>query len=284
MRNWAWLFLLGASLAGAADELRTVSGLANPESVLVGPDGRIYVSQIGEFDKKGDGSIVVITDDGKIEPFSTSALNDPKGLTSYKKYLFVADRDHVYKFNYRGRLTEQATSSEFPVEPQFLNDVAADENGNVYVSDSGDIENGGGGAIFKVSPLGKITLVANGEQDARIRNPNGLLLEDKDHLLVVDMSTGDLLRVSLQPVSVEKIAGGFGVGDGLARDKNGVLYISDFKGGRVWSMDMNQQPLTPRLYDHKFQSAADISLSADEQFILVPDMKAGTITWLPVKH
>ncbi len=39
----------------------------------------------------------------------------------------------------------------------------------------------------------------------------------------------------------------------------------------------------PVKYDQHFEAAADITLDASERFLIVPDMKAGTLTWLPVK-
>ncbi|MEW6313055.1 MAG: hypothetical protein AB1513_03250 [Pseudomonadota bacterium] len=284
MRAWYWLLLCGVSFAVGAQELRVVGGLQNPEGVLVGPDGRIYVTEVGEYHKPDDGDIMVITEDGKLEPITTFTLNDPRGMAAYRNYVFVADGDHVYKINHRGRKTEHATVSEFPREPQFLHDLAADAAGNLYVSDTGDIEHGGGGAIFKISPIGEISLVISEDRDARIKSPSGLLVEDARHLLVLDFFTGDLLRLDLQTLQVEKVMGGFGNAESLVRDKRGTLYVSDWKGGRVWSVDMTQTPPVSRLYDHKFELAGDIALTADEQFILVPDFTAGTVTWLPVQH
>ena len=39
----------------------------------------------------------------------------------------------------------------------------------------------------------------------------------------------------------------------------------------------------PRLLSDMFQSAADIALMPDGKTLLVPDMKAGTLTWFPVR-
>src|SRR5262249_40788225 len=67
-----------------------VTGLVNPESVCVGPGGRIFVTTIGEFDKDGDGAVMVI-ENGKAVPFVTG-LDDPKGMAVFQKWLFVADK------------------------------------------------------------------------------------------------------------------------------------------------------------------------------------------------
>src|SRR6516165_4613677 len=63
-----------------------VEGLKNPHSICIGPDGRIYVSVMGELQKDGDGAIMSIRD-GKALPFATG-LDDPKGLVAFQNWLF----------------------------------------------------------------------------------------------------------------------------------------------------------------------------------------------------
>jgi sugar lactone lactonase YvrE len=270
--------LLALSLAAYAKEPQVVSGLASPESALAGDGGRVYVSQIGEFGKDGDGSIAVISG-GKIDVFA-SGLNDPKGLARSGEFLFVTDKDQVWKIDNKGRPTVFAAKSAFPVPPKFLNDIVADGDGSFYVSDSGDTQAGGGGAIFKISRTGSVTALVTGNDDGRIKSPNGLLL-DRGSLLSVDFSSGELYRVQLNPVRLTKIADGFGGGDGLAQSRTGTLYVSDWKGGRVFSVDLKQNPVQVKPIEKTFQAAADIALDKTEKFLLVPDMKAGTLTWLP---
>ena len=58
---------------------RTISGLKNPESAAVGADGKVYVTVIGEREKKGGGSVAIVEPSGKITTFATG-LDDPHGL------------------------------------------------------------------------------------------------------------------------------------------------------------------------------------------------------------
>ncbi len=55
--------LFGVARAG---EPRTITGLKNPESAAVGPDGKVYVTVIGERQKKGDGSVAIVEPSGRI--------------------------------------------------------------------------------------------------------------------------------------------------------------------------------------------------------------------------
>jgi sugar lactone lactonase YvrE len=278
----ALCFVAVGGTTGTADaaEMRSVKGLATPESAIVGPDGRIYISEIVGFGKDGDGKITVIGKSGKPEVF-TEGMDDPKGMAFFKGALFVADKARIWKVDKQGKASVFAKTEAFPQPPLFLNDLTVDSNGNLYASDTGDIEKGGKGAIFKITQAGKVSLVISESQNASIKSPNGLLAEGTNRLLIVDFSTGDLLRLQIDKGSLEKVAGGLGGGDGLVKDKAGMLYISDWKGGKVWKLNLKQSGARPEAYSQSFQSAADITLSGDGKFILVPDMKEGSLVWLP---
>lgn len=274
----ASLVLLAGAMVQAQG--RRVEGLQTPESVVVGPDGRLYVSEIGGFGTDGDGRISVIGADGKPEPFA-KGLDDPKGLAASRDAIYAADKLRIWKIDMKGNATVFVKADAFPQPPLFLNDLAFDASGNLFASDSGDIEKGGKGAIFRITPEGTVTLLVSESSRPAIKSPNGLLSESADKLLVVDFATGELLRLDVKKLTVDKIADGFGGGDGLARDSNGMLYISDWKNGKAWKMDLRTPGAKPEQYGQTFQSAADIALSSDEQFLLVPDMKAGALVWLP---
>src|SRR4051812_13922752 len=118
--------LFGANLAAAADPKTAdkagpklpapmVKGLKSPESVVVGTDGRIYVSEIGEFDKDGDGAISVIQG-GKAVPFATG-LDDPKGLVAFQEFLFVADKNKIWRIDRSGKPELYVPANAFPTTP-----------------------------------------------------------------------------------------------------------------------------------------------------------------------
>ncbi len=266
----ALLWLLTTCSFAHADELRAVKGLGNPESAIVGPDGRIYVSEIGEFNKDGDGKITVIDQSGAPKEFA-KGLDDPKGLAARGGSLFVSDKTRIWKIDSQGHASVFVKAKDFPQPPMFLNDLTFDRQGDLY---------GGKGAIFKITPQGKVSLVISDARYPSIKSPNGLLFDATGKLLVLDFASGELLRLDLTKQTVEKVAEGFGGGDGLARDAAGVLYLSDWKGGRVWKLDLERSSNKPEQYAHTFQSAADIGLSADGEYLLVPDMKAGALYWM----
>src|SRR3954451_1070719 len=141
LKRFPWVILSALLLVrpAAADLPKPlVTGLKNPESVCVGPDGRVYVTVIGEFDKDGDGGVKVLDGD-KAVPFATG-LDDPKGMIAFKDGLFVADKKRVLRIDKKGKVTVLADEKAFPVPPVFLNDLAVDEQGTLYVSDAGDLK------------------------------------------------------------------------------------------------------------------------------------------------
>ena len=66
----ALIILVSITNLSFAHEVR-YEGLSMPESVAEGPDGNIYVSEIGEKDKDRDGKISKIDKKGNITTFAT---------------------------------------------------------------------------------------------------------------------------------------------------------------------------------------------------------------------
>jgi sugar lactone lactonase YvrE len=256
-----------------------ISGLKMPESVVQATDGRVFVSEINGFGVDGDGQISVI-EAGQVTLFA-KGLDDPKGLAIIGQSLYVADNKRILKLALSGPKQGQAevfaSSAAFPVTPLFLNDLEADLAGNLYVSDSGDLK-GNGGAVYQINAQGQVRLLINGQQDKRILAPNGLLMDDTgDVLMVVDFASGILYSYNLATKQLLDIAEGFGGGDGVVHHANGSMFVSDWKNGKVFRLDMNGEvtPLTAT-----YQSAADIALTKDEKILMVPDMKAGELNFI----
>jgi glucose/arabinose dehydrogenase len=274
------LFADGPTLAGSDTPLKPmITGLVNPESVCIGPDKRIYITIIGG-EKDGDGSVAVVKN-GKAVPFATG-LDDPKGMCSANGYLYVADKKRVWRIDMKGKAEVYVSAVKFPTEPLFLNDIEAvtdlDKNVSLYVSDSGDLK-GGGGAVYRIDPKGKVTTLVNKKKHKQIHTPNGVYMASESHLHLIDFGSGVLYRIKLADGSMTKLAEGFDGGDGICRDHYGRLYLSSWKSGKLWVIP--RPGMKPRLIASGFKSAADICLSADGKSILVPDMKAGTLTAVP---
>lgn len=277
--------LCGALLSVAglahAHEVKVLKGLKNPESVVVDKAGQVYVSEIGEFNRDGDGKITVIGADGKPKVFA-KGMNDPKGLAFVGDDLYVTDRDRILKVDQDGKWSVLVDKAAFPVPPKFLNDLEPDFAGkHLFVSESGDIfkQGGGVGAIYKITlATGQVSTVINHQQDARVLAPNGLWMDDTGETLIyVDYGSGILYKLDLLNRHLIELARGFGGGDGLVLGPDRKLFISDYDNGKVFSLSIDDEV---SLEHEGFQSAADIGITPDGKILLVPDMKAGTLTWL----
>ena len=155
-----------------------VTGLKNPESVCVGPgpDGKVFVTAIGEFDKDGDGAVMVIEPAARPMPFVTG-LDDPKGIASSSDWLFVADKTKVLRdrrdAKSEGRGVRRRRQA-FPVPPMFLNDIAVDPRAARSTSAT-PATRGKGGAVYRINPKGgAVTLVVDEKKLPGLNTPNGL--------------------------------------------------------------------------------------------------------------
>lgn len=265
----------GVTLQGVTGQ--AITGLKTPESVVQMQDGRIFVTEINGFDVDGDGQITVI-ENGQAKVF-VKGLDDPKGIVANGDDLYVTDKTKVLKISPQGKVSEFAAASAFPSMPVFLNDIELDTKGNLYVSDSGN--EGKGAAIYKINQQGEVSLVINTAMNALVQAPNGLLMDDTgDVLLFVDFSTGFLYSYNMQTKSLTELAEGFGGGDGLVHHSSGAMFVSDWKNGKVFVIDAADGNVTE--IKSGYQAAADMALTKDEKYLMVPDFKAGVLDFIEV--
>ncbi len=140
-------------------------GTEEPESAVVDVAADVaYVSNVdGEINTKdGKGSISKVGLDGQlIKADWVTGLDAPKGLALHNGKLYVADVDQLVEIDVNAAKIVQ----RYPAPgAKFLNDVAVDDAGNVYVSDT--VES----AIWRLTD-GKIELWL---KDEKLLDPNGL--------------------------------------------------------------------------------------------------------------
>ena len=230
-----------------------------------------------------DGYISVL-EGGKLRKFATG-LDDPHGIKWFKDHLFVSDNmGFVWRIDTQGNVERFVDATDFPRKITNFNDIEIDPDGNIYISDSGDWE-GGGGAIYRITQDKKITPVITQDDDVKVVSPNGLLMDGADKLLEVDYTTGILFRVDLKGKSMEKVAGGFGASDGLVRDARGRLIITDYAGHRVFVLakpDAKPPEKPQEITVSGIESSADLAISPDGKSLLIPDMGGGKLATLPM--
>jgi gluconolactonase len=271
------LLLLLALLPTAliAKEPTKITGLKMPESVIQAKDGTIYISEINEFGKDGDGQISKVDDKGNVTVFA-KGMDDPKGLAMIGEKLYVADKNRVLEVNKDGTWQVYGAQMAFPGTPVFLNDLVADKLGNLYVSDSGTLKDGG--QIYKIAKGGAPVTVVVDSKNPDILAPNGLLFEGRNNLLSIDFESGILYRVNIGNGQTTKLATGFGGGDGLVKTKTGKIFISSWKDGKIFRVAAGKA----KIVKDGYKASADIALTNDEKYMMVPDMKAGELDFIPL--
>ncbi|MBN2011911.1 SMP-30/gluconolactonase/LRE family protein [candidate division KSB1 bacterium] len=195
--------------------------LTTCESVLYDPDQDVlYVSCINgqPLEKNGKGFIARVNMDGTINDLEwATGLNAPKGSGIWNGKFYVTDIDELVEID----LATGEIDNRYPAaNATFLNDIAVDKSGNVYMSDMSETNN-------------VIYIFSNGElkmwlQDPQIVSPNGVFVDGNK--LIVGTSKATLSAVDLADKSITKIADtGFGI-DGVQADGNGNYFVSDWSG------------------------------------------------------
>jgi glucose/arabinose dehydrogenase len=277
----AAVLLLATQLIRAGDQpdKPLATGLKNPASVASGPGGKVYISVTAEPGKDGTGAVMVL-EKGNPVPFA-SGLDDPRGIAAYQKSLFVVDKKRILRIDTKGKAEVFVAAEAFPQPPSNLRDLTVDpEGGKIYVSDMGTktATTDTPGTIYSINQKKQVAVVLDPKRSPEIKRPNALVLDGQNHLLVVDSGNGTLYRVFISAGTVEKVADGFGTGDGLAWDRNGRLFISDGQSKKVFVI--GRPGWAPVLLSDKFQGPADLCLDPTGKHILVADTKAGTISGL----
>ncbi len=166
-------------------------------------------------------------------------ISDPYGITmDQESHLYVVD-----KFNKRIHVIDEnnKTYSTFPDEKSSLVspiDVAVDNRGNIYVSDSKE-------AVVKIfRQQGKEFTGEFGK--GLLNRPTGLSFNAKtEELLVVDTKNSEIIRYDINDYSVKGIIGKEGNSEGLFHNPTNIFTSRDGKIFITDSLNFRIQVLTP---------------------------------------
>jgi DNA-binding beta-propeller fold protein YncE len=262
-----------APVLGAPVKLWQTAGLKAPESALPDPTGSFaYVSNIGgsPTEKDGNGFIskVSLADGKLLELAWAKGLDAPKGMALAKDRLYVSDIDRLVEIDAK---TAKIIARYDAAGAKFLNDVAADVEGRIYVSDM--LTN----TIWRLKD-GKLEAWLDTPD---VRSPNGLLVKD-GNLLVAAWGAmtdgfntkvpGNLLAVSLADKTVKNLGDGTPVGnlDGLEPLDKSSFLVTDWMAGALYRIDTSGD--AELLLDLN-QGSADIGWVPDKHLLLIPMMK-----------
>ncbi|MCP8899337.1 GTP-binding protein [Gilvimarinus xylanilyticus] len=238
-------------------------GLRTPESVLLwhSPQGKqLLVSEIegDSTEADGQGGIALLSLDGEIvDQNFVRGLDAPKGMAVVENTLYVADITQLRAID----LQKGELKASYPVEGAvFLNDVAANDAGQVFVSDT---------------RTGKVHRLLDGQMELyleEIDNANGLTF-DGDSLLI---GAGDTLyQVSDGEPQV--------VAQGFAEKADGVEPLAD--GGYLVSCwagliyRVSEDGAITQLRDTRDPqvNTADIGYDPDTHIVYVPTFYSDSV-------
>ncbi len=253
-------------------------GLSKPESALHDTTADVYlvsniVGKSGE--KDGKGFISRVSPEGEILALRwIDGLDAPKGMGIAGDALYVADLDRVRIFD---RESGKARGSVKIKGATFLNDIAVDGSGNVFVSDSGleqygpYMEPNGKDAVYRLEGKKAVKLIG-GKQ---LGNPDGLLA-DGAALYVVN-KPGELYRVEggSKGAATKLPKGSL---DGIVKTEAGLM-ISSWDAKAVFlQKDDGFVPATA-----KINSPADIGYDAKRKRLLIPLLTEKTLRIEPLQ-
>ena len=267
--------VMSAPIASLVEVWRLSESLSRPESVVYDAQrNMLYVSNIngGSDEKNGRGYISRVSLDGAIiDAKWITGLNAPKGMAISDGRLYVADIDTVHEIDISSHAILREHSDWWGIGN--LNDVAADADGNVYVSDSTDT------VVYRLND-GDLEEWAD---DKRLSQPNGISAE-ADALVVAagDSSVQNpgasryLKRVVYKTGKIEPLGDGQPIGnlDGIAPDGRGGYFLTDWGAGRI----LHFRPGTEvKLLQEPGKGTADLVFLTKSQLLVVPVMSTGEL-------
>lgn len=232
--------------------------LITPESVLYDKSREIiYVANINgdSKDKDGNGFISKVNLKGEIVELKwVTGMDAPKGMGVDGNKLYVTDIDNIVEIDIEnGKISERYKVND----AQFLNDIAVDKSGKVYISDSHSNQ------LFTLEN-GKVTTWI---EAGKLNGPNGLWVEDGNAVLA-SMGSSDVQSIDLSSREMTLMARDIGAGDGIVRAGDGYL-VSNWNGEVFY---IQPDGKVNKLIDTKSDkvNAADIDFIPDKNILLVP--------------
>lgn len=265
-------FLVNVSADTAIPELLwELDGFSNPESVVYDKKNNVlYVSNVNgqANDKDGNGFISRVSLDGTmIKKDWVTGLDAPKGLALHGEKLYTADIDTLVEID----IPSATVTNRYKVEDAvFLNDVAASNSGEIFVSDM---------MMNRIHSLKEGNFSVWLETSALL-SPNGLHV-DGESLVVgawgvrtegfTTETPGHLLRVMLRDKSISNVGDGTPLGnlDGVEADLDGDYYVTDWVAGKLFHVDRKGNADLMLTLE---QGMADHEFIAEKDQILLPMM------------
>lgn len=258
------LMSTGALAQGIDLDWTTDSTLATPESVLATKEV-LYVSLIdgAGWDADGKGGIALLEANGKIKNAKwVTGLHAPKGMAIVKGVLYTADLTDLVSIDLKtGKILNKLKVDG----AQGLNDVTADPQGNLYISDTR------GGKVWKFSG-GKAEIYLTDLKDA-----NGVKWHQNKLYITANNA---FLAYTPGTKALDKICELENGGDGIEPYKDGFFVTSWL--GYLYHVDKagKRRTLRETHQTNKYKTA-DIGLMGD--VLYVPTFFGNTVEAWKIK-
>jgi sugar lactone lactonase YvrE len=261
----------------------TPANLKNPESVAYASKQNVlFVSNMnGEPDQKDQNGFIskVSPSNGSIIKLNwITALNAPKGIaiSNDNSKLYVADITDLVEIDIAsGKIIKRFNAPG----SSLLNDVVADNQGNIYVSDTNV------NTIYKLDTnLGNSTSSPELQawlKDPQLNSPNGLHMGDNENKLIV-VSIGpvskpvggieviDVKNKTITSLGEQGTTSPLGGLDGIESDaSNTHYYVTDNPAGKVYDVNADGTGYQT-LIDLNTQGVADLVSLPGQSTIIIP--------------
>jgi DNA-binding beta-propeller fold protein YncE len=264
----------------------TTNKFASPESVLF-DQSHFYVSNVGEklnpTAEDGDGYISLVDTKGNIieQKYFDIPLNAPKGMAIDNNILYVADINRVVGLDVKTRqkIFEVSLKDQ---NVSFLNDIAIDKNGILYVSATDT------GEIYQINPrLTADEAPASRLPIKKIPGPNGLVYDAQTHSLWIasfgsgNAQKGELGKLDVASLHYEKVTDVSGMLDGIAIKDNNTVLVSDWvafdNSGRIIEIDLATG--TQKVLANQIGGPADFVYISESKQLVIPRMIESRISF-----
>ena len=267
----------GTGETTGGDAIIIVEGLSHPESIAHDlMDDVYFISNInGAPDGVDDnGFISRVLPDGTIDALAfidgaaaDVSLDAPKGMVIIEDTLWVADITRVRKFD---RVSGAALGEVVIDGSLFLNDLAADAAGHLYISDTG------ANILYTIDLAEQASVLL---ASPAIFGPNGLFVH-ADRLYLATYDDTKIFSTALGiPVALPEKSLDVGQLDGLVRLSDGDWLISSWALPGVLRVAADFGEVTTQIAD--LSSPADIAVDEGRKRVLIPRLLADRAEFHP---
>lgn len=243
-----------------------------PESVVFDKDNQVlYVSSfdLNYMKNRKQGFISKVSLDGKIiEKKWINGLDAPCGLTISNGKLYTVERDCITEISIKDK--KVINRIKLP-DAVFPNDITADKEGNIYVSDTGPGENQKKSLIYKYAN-GKASKWYDTEE---INRANGLTFFD-GKLLLGNSGDGFLKSICTKSKKITNLRQlGGGILDGIKPIKKDGYLVSHWEG-KIFLVDNKNVTEIKDLRLEGFNTA-DFEYLEEQNLLIVPTFSGNKI-------